>query len=283
MVYSVAWDETTPAGSEVKSLGDNRIRELKAQIRERLTTEHSTITGTGGLTELIHLPGKTSVLHYGTTTSINALTGMSQGAIAFDTTLGCFKAYNSSAWTILPFDWDAFWGAGDPVHTHASDAEGGVLSYSGHSVQVVNTQTGAVATGSTAMVVDDTIPQITEGDEYMTLAITPKSATNKLKIDVVIHLANDNSSSYHLVAALFQDTTAGALAVSQTVKTGSYGNNMIHQIKFTHYMTSGTTSETTFRVRAGSTVGTTTFNGASGARLYGGVIASSITITEISV
>lgn len=36
MAYSVIWDETTPSGSEVKSLGDNRIREFKSQIRERL-------------------------------------------------------------------------------------------------------------------------------------------------------------------------------------------------------------------------------------------------------
>ncbi len=36
MTYSVTWDNTTPAGSEARSLGDNRIRELKLQIQERL-------------------------------------------------------------------------------------------------------------------------------------------------------------------------------------------------------------------------------------------------------
>ena len=36
MVYSTTWDETTPAGSEARSLGDDRIRELKVQLRERL-------------------------------------------------------------------------------------------------------------------------------------------------------------------------------------------------------------------------------------------------------
>ncbi len=35
MAY-ITWDETTPAGSEARSLGDDRIRELKVQIRERL-------------------------------------------------------------------------------------------------------------------------------------------------------------------------------------------------------------------------------------------------------
>jgi len=128
--YTTAWDETLPPGSESKSLGDNRIRELKNQIRERLATEHSAITGEVGDAKLLHLPGKTSVLYYGTTTQINALTGMSEGALAFDTTIGALKIYTSSAWTVLPFDWDGMWGGGDPVHTHLSDAEGGILSYS---------------------------------------------------------------------------------------------------------------------------------------------------------
>ena len=49
-------------------------------------------------------------------------------------------------------------------------------------VQVVNTETGAVATGTTNAVADNTIPQNTEGDEYMTLAITPTNTNNKLLI-----------------------------------------------------------------------------------------------------
>jgi hypothetical protein len=40
-------------------------------------------------------------------------------------------------------------------------------------LQVVNTTTGAVATGTTVMPFDDTIPQSGEGDQYMSLAITP--------------------------------------------------------------------------------------------------------------
>lgn len=43
----------------------------------------------------------------------------------------------------------------------------------GEVVQVVNTQTGAYALCTTVIPCDDTIPQITEGVEVMTLAITP--------------------------------------------------------------------------------------------------------------
>ncbi len=150
----------------------------------------------------------------------------------------------------------------------------------GDVVQIVNTQTGAVATGTTAIPNDDTIPQITEGDEFMTLAITPTSATNKLKIEVVCHLSNSNANQW-TAAALFQDATAGALAVG-TGFTATAASGM--SISFVHYMVAGTIAATTFRVRGGSQTGaTTTFNGTGGSRYYGGVMASSITITEIMV
>ena len=80
-------------------------------------------------------------------------------------------------------------------------------------LQIVNTQTGAVNTGTTPLPYDDTIPQITEGDEYMTLAITPTSATNKLLIEVVCSISNTNTGAHEtLLAALFQDDTANAIA-----------------------------------------------------------------------
>lgn len=142
-------------------------------------------------------------------------------------------------------------------------------------VQIVNTNSGAVATGTTAMPYDDTIPQITEGDQYMTLAITPKSTTNKLLIEVVIHLSSN--VVFNGTTALFQDATANALAVGYQY----LGNGVMIEIRFSHYMAAGTTSSTTFRVRAGnSAAGTTTFNGVGGSRYFGGKMESSITITE---
>lgn len=144
--------------------------------------------------------------------------------------------------------------------------------------QIVVTQTSSVATGTTAMPFDDTIPQITEGDQYMTAAITPNSATSKLLITVVWNGSSGAGGTIPFVVALFQDATTDALkAVGVDTATGFMLN-----IGFSFEMTSGTTSATTFRVRAGDAGGnTTTFNGQSSARLFGGVCASSITITEI--
>ena len=148
----------------------------------------------------------------------------------------------------------------------------------GAVVQVANFQTGAVATGTTVIPFDDTIPQNTEGNEYMSLAFTPESASNKLKIEIVFQAGA--STPARLLAALFQDSTANALAAAQMyIDTASAGG----VLTFTHWMTAGTASATTFKVRGGLNVaGTTSFNGSGGTRVFGGVAASSITITEIA-
>lgn len=154
----------------------------------------------------------------------------------------------------------------------------GNVKLTGDTVQVQRTQTGAVATGTTLMPNDDTIPQITEGDQYMTQAITPTNASNLLEIEVIAFLANSFNGAA-LACALFQDSTANALACS-VVNYPAAG--YITALRFTHRMVAGTTSLTTFRVRAGCNgSGTTTFNGSGGTRYYGGVLASSITIREI--
>lgn len=143
--------------------------------------------------------------------------------------------------------------------------------------QTVSTISGAVATGTGTIPYDDTTPQITEGDQYMSLAITPTLATNWLQIDVVINISNNTNGRYQ-VAALFQDSTVNALEAT-AMWSQTLGENV--NLKLTHHMQAATTSATTFRVRAGGYLAsTTTFNGVGGARRFGGVSASSMTIRE---
>lgn len=148
----------------------------------------------------------------------------------------------------------------------------------GSVIQVVNTQTSAYATGTTALPLDDSTPQNTEGTEFMTCAITPSASTNKLKIDVVVFASLNSAAT--LSVALFQDTTADALkAVAQ-----NNGGTDPSTITFSHTMDAGTTSSTTFKVRAGTAGGGNVYlNGVSGARIFGGVGGCSITITEVKV
>lgn len=146
-------------------------------------------------------------------------------------------------------------------------------------IQTVYVQDGNVATGTTQIPNDDTIPQNTEGDEYMTATITPTDAANKLRIIANINVSS--SSTGHITMALFQDATVDALALSaQALFTGS---DMLN-LTLIYEMTAGTTSATTFKIRAGlNGGGTTTFNGRVGARIGGGALSSNITIEEISV
>ena len=147
----------------------------------------------------------------------------------------------------------------------------------GKVVQVVNVTDTTFKTNSTAIPHDDTIPQNTEGGELMTLAITPTSATNKLLIFCSANIACSTGPRIGAIA-LFQDSTAGALAsIVQMIASV----DQAEQATMQHYMTAGTTSETTFKLRGGLNLSTFGFNGTSSARRHGGVSASSMTIWEI--
>ena len=150
----------------------------------------------------------------------------------------------------------------------------------GKVAQTVYTQDSAVATTTAQIPYDDTIPQNTEGAEFMTRSITPTSATNLLRIDVVFNYSQTGGTSTSCMA-LFQDTTADALdAAGNTVTFAS----LPQQMTMTYWMAAGTTSETTFKVRAGPAgAETMTFNGSAGNRRFGGSLASSITVTEYAV
>lgn len=153
----------------------------------------------------------------------------------------------------------------------------------GTCVQIAQNVTSAVATGTTTVPLDDTIPQQSgsaEGDQYMTQAITPRSATNLLVIEATMFLSH-SGGVVHLISALYQDSTASALAVAAVVQVSATSAT---NTKLVHTMTAGTTSSTTFKIRCGSaTPGTTTFNGLAAARYFGAIPKSSLIIREYTV
>jgi hypothetical protein len=82
----------------------------------------------------------------------------------------------------------------------------------------------------------------------MTLAITPTSSSNKLRIEVVF-FATSRASAAWTIGALFQDSTGPALAAFANYQRSAAAETAS---SFTHYMTAGTTSATTFKVRVGA-------------------------------
>ena len=147
-------------------------------------------------------------------------------------------------------------------------------------VQVVQTNFSNNVSSKTAIPMDTSKPQITEGVEFMTCIITPKSVTNKLYIDVVcevVRVAND----IVIIGALFQDAIADALKASLQYNYPEAGHVLPYHIR--HDMVAGTVSSITFHFRMGThSGGEIRMNGANqwGATL-GGLITSSIKITEV--
>lgn len=254
------WNENYPAASESVSYGDNEIVFLRGAVRTRLLKEHVEPAAANAGGE--HLAGSAKVYigDYSVafpTQRPDAATNFTAddlGRIAYDTDSGGFKVLTNHV---------------GPVWTPLSPF-----------VQVVNVQDGSYKSCPTAIPEDDTIPQITEGTEVMSRTITPLSATNKLKIDVVVFFTT--SAGTAAAVALFEDADVNAIAVGAYQHYGSAGNHF-GMISFTHYMDAGGSDEITFSVRAGDSGGGLHFNGHTGARKYGDVLASSITITEIVV
>jgi len=112
---SVTWDtafEAAPSDLDEAKYGATKIRQLKLAISERGELETNWKVGTQPFIKA----GKAAVLFLGTTTEINALTGMSAGASAWDTSLKVFKRYSGAAWALLDLDHGQFSGLADDDH-----------------------------------------------------------------------------------------------------------------------------------------------------------------------
>ncbi len=126
MAYSVTWDETTPAGTEARSLGDDRIRELKKQIRERMEDKIVTDWDSDPVLQKI-IPAGTKMLIYADTapsgwtidaTVDDKLVYISKGSAAGGQTGG--GAHSTGSWTIsgIAADSHTLTTAEMPAHTH---------------------------------------------------------------------------------------------------------------------------------------------------------------------
>lgn len=193
-------------------------------------------------------------------TSALATTSGAQGDVLY---------HDGSGWTRL--------GAGTAKQILNTGGAGANPSwiFGGKIVQVVNTISGAMITGNTVTPYDDTIPAITEGAQFLSRTITPKSASNYLVVLVEVNVSS--SAAGHSCLALHN--SGAAIACSFFLPTADGHQN----VSLIHYMQAPATSEQTFTVRIGDSAGSTfTLNGTTGARNYGGILMSSITIVEVA-
>lgn len=150
----------------------------------------------------------------------------------------------------------------------------------GKLVQQVRASTNSTVSTNSAIPPDGSIPQNSEGAELITATITPTSSTNALVIQ--FQFTFNVNTSISVSAALFQDSTANALYAVGQYKSGADSNRDLI-VSGIYYMTAGTTSATTFKVRFGPVIGSggdlVYVNGG----LYGGVEIASLIVSEIEV
>lgn len=235
-------------GTGITSIGTGVATFLSTPSSVNLATAVTDETGTGALV-------------FGTSPNITTPTGIVKGDVGLGNVDNTSDATKNSAAVSLT------------NHDLSSTTNTFPL---GSLVQVTTTTASSVTTGTTLLPFDNTIPQNTEGDQYMSITIVPKSTTNTLVIEVIAMVSNSAAGDWS--GALFQNSTVNALAAG--VVRGSLATE-VNMLTFRHIMISGTTASTTFNFRAGSDVsGTTTFNGQAGVVLFGTAIKSSITIWE---
>ena len=156
----------------------------------------------------------------------------------------------------------------------------------GAVIQVVNTidQAKGKHSGGVAIPEDDTAPTWAEGYALANLdtTITPTSATNELFITITLQWSCNSSADDDVVLALFQDPS-GTDACISTQTAMIVTTNKMHQMTLDYYMTAGTTSATTFKLRFGNSVPDQfTINGIeNNVSKYNSTLTSSMTIMEI--
>lgn len=149
---------------------------------------------------------------------------------------------------------------------------------------IVKTSYAETATHSnttSAIPLDDTLPQSSEGVSVLSLTHSAETTTNKLRIRAVIPVGF-NATTTVAIGALFVGTgTVGANAVAASAATGAT-TSALQNITLVHEYVPGTTSSQTIEVRAGTDgAGGIGINGTSATRLFGGVAKATITVEEI--
>lgn len=154
---------------------------------------------------------------------------------------------------------------------------GGSGGYATGVRQIVSTTVTGVSSTTTAMPQTSSIPSATQGAQFVSLSITPQSATSAILVFATIQasIANINTA----VAALFRDSTTSAIGAGAMACLQS--NTSLSFVVWCVVPSSATTA-TTFKLRAGPAgAGTLTVNGYGGSnQLLGAASATGIVLVE---
>jgi hypothetical protein len=151
------------------------------------------------------------------------------------------------------------------------------LIHVGHLVQTVVSYYNSYTNGSTTKAYNDTLPTSSDGTEIVTVSITPKSASNVLRVSAQVIGALGAASG--MTVWVLRDSVANALGAAYvTPPSGDYGI----VVPLTIDEVASNIVATTFKLRVGSTSGTWYINGTSAGRRHGGAMKTFIRVDEVS-
>lgn len=161
----------------------------------------------------------------------------------------------------------------------ASNPRKALINEVNYVVGSTYTEYTTVASLTTAMPIDDTIPQNTEGAEILSVAYAAKTTTNKLRLRFRGWGGQTSGSNKTAGFAIFgSDSTNAKAAGAQQLTSGSS-----FQFHLEVEITPGSTASRTYSVRIGTADGSAmNMNGIpTVGRLFGGVSRATLTIEEI--
>lgn len=158
-------------------------------------------------------------------------------------------------------------------------ATGVYIAGHGTIAQVVRSVTITYSSTSTQIPLDDSIPTNSEGIEILSTSIAPSNASSTLRIRVNL-MTGTSAAGVPVCAALYVDSGSTALAARSN--GGTPNNTQTDSWGFEHFVSAGSTSARTYKIRVGpGTAGTAYINGDGTSRLFGGAASSYIEVEEI--
>lgn len=149
----------------------------------------------------------------------------------------------------------------------------------GYCRQLVRTSDATYRTITTTIPLDNTTPASGEGTQIMTASITPVSATNLIRVRVIVPFEVSNQGV--AVLSLLNGTTCVAATSMGSGNALPVAGMMVLE----YIVAAGGTSAITFNVNVGSSNGasyTVYVNGNSGGALFNGLMKSTMTLEEIT-
>lgn len=247
----------------------------------------ATFRGHIGLDTMATQPASGVTITGGTISGITALP-IASGGTGQGTALGAFNALKQQGTTAfqgtlqLATNAQAVTGTSTalvvtPAGVAAAIAAGGV---SGSVVQRAYAESTATTSFSNPLPIDNTIPQNGEGDIVLTLNITPKNTTNKLRISALVNGSLTNTSGVFMgVVILANGTCKNARCVFENAGALSYSPMVLENA--VEYVP-GAATQQTIDVVVGNTGGAPfQINSLASTRVFGGAARCTLIVEEI--